>query len=235
MARFTFSRKKDGLPHSLAAVMSWISHAERNLSQSAVGERQRWHYDPPVASDSPTPDLPIQLRGQLLLADPSLKDGIFNRSVILLAEHQPGEGAYGLILNQPTGKTVGHFLHDDTFAPLKKLAVHQGGPVSQDQLTFSSFWWSKQQGLKWAIRISAEDAVAHSQRPGRIVRAFIGYSGWSVGQLESELRRSSWITARPTPDFLGHEHDRGLWSELLRGVSPFHRILAEAPDDPSLN
>jgi putative transcriptional regulator len=188
-----------------------------------------------VADDPSTPDLPIQLRGQLLLADPSLRDGIFNRSVILLAEHKSDEGAYGLILNQPTGKTVGDFLNDEAFAPLKQLAVHQGGPVSRDQLTFSSFWWSPKQGLKWAIRISAEDAVAHAHRPGRIVRAFVGYSGWSAGQLENELRRSSWIAARPQRDFLGHEHDRGLWSELLRHLSPFHRILAEAPDDPSLN
>ncbi|RYD36833.1 MAG: YqgE/AlgH family protein, partial [Verrucomicrobiaceae bacterium] len=101
-----------------------------------------------MADDPSTPDQPIQLRGKLLLADPSLKDGIFDRSVILLAEHKADEGAYGLILNQPTGKTVGDFLNDEVFAPLKQLAVHQGGPVSRDQLTFSSFWWSPKQGLK---------------------------------------------------------------------------------------
>lgn len=187
-------------------------------------------------ADAPTnSDSPIQLQGQLLLADPSLRDGIFNRSVILLAEHKADQGAYGLILNHPTGKTVGDFLHDEAFAPLKQLPVHQGGPVSQDQLTFSSFWWSPKRGLKWAIRISAEDAVAHSHRPGRIVRAFVGYSGWTAGQLENELRQNSWIAAQPQKDFLGQEHDRGLWVELLRHLSPFHRILAQAPDNPSLN
>ena len=188
-----------------------------------------------MADESSLPDSPIQLQGQLLLADPSLRDGIFNRSVILLAEHRSDEGAFGLILNHPTGKTVGDLLDDDAFAPLKQLAVHEGGPVARDQLTFSSFWWSRKLGLRWKLRISAEDAVAHAHRPGRIVRAFVGYSGWSAGQLESELRRSSWIAARPRADLLGLEHDRQLWSELLRQVSPLHRILAEAPDDPSLN
>lgn len=188
-----------------------------------------------MVSDPSQSDLPIQLQGQLLLADPSLRDGTFHRSVILLAEHQADQGAFGLILNQPTGKTVGDFLHGEEFAALQQLQVHHGGPVAEDQLTFSSFWWSKKLGLRWAIRLSAKGAVAHSHRPGRIVRAYIGYSGWTAGQLENELRRSSWIAARPQPDLLGQAHDPQLWSELLRHISPLHRILAEAPEDPTLN
>lgn len=188
-----------------------------------------------MATDPSAPDLPIHLQGQLLLADPSLRQGTFHRSVILLAEHQPALGAYGLILNHPTGKTVGEMLTGQEFEALQHLPVHDGGPVAQDELTFTSFWWSRKLGLRWALRISAADAVLHSRRPGRIVRAFLGYSGWSAGQLESELRRSSWIPARPDPGLLGKPHDPGLWAELLRSVSPLHRILAEAPDDPSLN
>jgi putative transcriptional regulator len=181
------------------------------------------------------PDLPIQLQGKLLLADPSLRDGTFNRSVILLAEHHPDDGAFGLILNHPTGKLVGDFLPSEEFNALRLLAVHDGGPVARDQLTFSSFWWSKKLGLRWALRLSAKSALDHAHKPGRIVRAFLGYSGWTAGQLENELRRNSWIAARPQPNLLGHEHDRSLWSELLRPISPLHRILAEAPDDPYLN
>jgi putative transcriptional regulator len=188
-----------------------------------------------VAADPHHSDLPIQLQGQLLLADPSLRDGIFNRSVILLAEHGADVGAFGLILNHPTGKTVGDFLDGDEFQPLQHLPVHHGGPVAADQLTFSSFWWSKKQGLRWAVRLSAKAAATHAHRPGRIVRAFIGYSGWTAGQLENELRRNSWIAARPQQDLLGHVHDPQLWSDLLRDISPLHRILAEAPDDPTLN
>jgi len=188
-----------------------------------------------VAADPSHSDLPIQLQGQLLLADPSLREGTFNRSVILLAEHQANFGAFGLILNHPTGKTVGDFLPADEFGPLQLLPVHHGGPVAPDQLTFTSFWWSKKLGLRWAIRLSTETAVTHARRPGRIVRAYIGYSGWSAGQLENELRRNSWIAARPQADLLGHEHDRSLWADLLRRISPLHHILAAAPDDPTLN
>jgi putative transcriptional regulator len=178
---------------------------------------------------------PQTLRGSLLIADPSLRDGSFNRSVILLTAHSPEDGAAGLILNHPSGKLVGDFLQGAEFAPLRKLAVHEGGPVMREQLTFSSFWWSKKLGLRWAVRISAKQAAEQAAKPGRIVRAFIGYSGWSPGQLENELKRQSWFTHSPQADLLGQAHDRSLWAHLLRAMSPMHRILAEAPEDPFLN
>ena len=180
-------------------------------------------------------DLPIQLQGKLLIADPSLRDGTFNKSVILLTHHSLGEGASGLIINHPIGKVVGDFLSGEEFESIRHLAVHGGGPVATDQLTFSSFWWSRKLGLRWALRISAKEAADHAHRPGRIVRAFVGYSGWSPGQLENELRRNSWFPANPRADLLGQPHDSTLWFALLRGMSPLHRILAEAPEDPLLN
>lgn len=188
-----------------------------------------------MSNDPPKSEQPHPLQGKLLLADPSLRDGIFNRSVILLTDHSQDQGASGLILNHPTGRAVGEYLKSEEFAPLKHLAVHEGGPVSHDQLTFASFWWSKKLGLRWAMRISAEQAAEHAHKPGRIVRAFIGYSGWSAGQLEGELQQNSWFPIGPQPDLLGRDHDRSLWSELLRGLSPLHRILAEAPENPLLN
>lgn len=180
-------------------------------------------------------DSPTQLRGKLLLADPSLRFSIFHKSVIVLNQHTQEDGAMGLILNQPTGKIVGDFLTDPIFAPLSKLAVHIGGPVEQNQLTFSSFWWSKKLGLSYAIRISAESAAQHVRRPGRVVRAFIGYSGWSSGQLENELEVASWFPIDPQPALLGQNHDPSLWANLLAPISPYHRLIAEAPDDPLLN
>jgi len=202
---------------------------------SVVGGADILRYFPAVADGPPIPDTPIQLQGCLLLADPSLRDGTFDHSVILLADHSPADGAFGLILNHPTERVVGDFLTDKDFGSLRGIPVHDGGPVGREHLTFSAFWWNKKSGLRWAIRISAEDAIKHSHRPGRIVRAFVGHSGWSPGQLEGELRRASWITTRPAPELLGADHDRSLWYGILRHLSPFHRVLAEAPANPLLN
>ncbi len=186
-------------------------------------------------AETPRQESPIRLQGQLLVADPSLRDSIFNRSVVLLAEHSSDEGAFGLILNHPSGHRVGEFLKDEEFASLSRIAVHVGGPVAREHLTFAALWWTDKKGLRFATRISAPDAVKHAQNPGTLVRAFVGYSGWSDGQLETELRQQSWITVKPTPELLGLSHDDSLWSETLRPISFYHKIIAESPDDPSLN
>lgn len=188
-----------------------------------------------MSGKTPQSDPPACLQGRLLLADPSLRDGVFDRSVILLAEHAASEGAGGFILNHPTGRTVGDYLKGPEFAPLRHLAVHSGGPVAADQLTFSSFWWNPTLGLQWSFRIPVAEAAAQTHQPGRVVRAFVGWSGWSPGQLENELRRQSWFTADPQPDLLGQTHDPTLWMALLRRLSPFHGILSLAPRDPFLN
>ncbi len=187
------------------------------------------------ASPAVSADSPIDLQGHLLLADPSLRDGIFDRSVVLLANHSSDEGAFGLILNHPTGHSVGDFLKGDDFEPLKNIAVHFGGPVSREHLTFSAFWWGKEGSLKWHVRIPADQAIRRSRQPGTLVRAFVGYSGWTAGQLEGELRRNAWIATRPASTILGQPHDRALWADILRTMSPYHRILAEAPDNPWTN
>ncbi|MEM1084967.1 MAG: YqgE/AlgH family protein [Verrucomicrobiota bacterium] len=180
-------------------------------------------------------DAQIKLEGTLILADPSLRDGVFNRSVVLLAAHSAEEGAEGLILNHPTGHDVGHFLKDEAFAHLQRIPVHIGGPVSQEQMTFSAFWWNPTDGLHWQLRLPAHEAIERAKQPGIIVRAFVGYSGWTAGQLEGELRRDSWITAKPDASLFGKEHNPSLWSAILRDMSPYHRILAEAPENPESN
>lgn len=183
----------------------------------------------------PKPDSQLHLQGQFLLADPSLRDGVFDRAVVFLADHTPADGAFGLILNRPTGHTVGELLTDDAFDSLRHIAVHFGGPVAPEQLTFSAFWWNPDKGFRSSTRISATEAIQLAKQPGTLVRAFVGYSGWSAGQLESELRRNAWIVTRPPNNVLAVHHDKALWAEVLRHLSPFHRILAEAPDDPFAN
>lgn len=182
-----------------------------------------------------SPDAPIHLEGQLLIADPSLRDGIFNKSVILLAEHNNEDGAYGLILNQPTGQTVGDLLSSSEFQDLRNIPIHLGGPVGQEHLTFAAFWTRPDKTLKFATRISAADAIKRSHQPGTLVRAFAGYSGWVPGQLEGELQKQSWIPTLPNAGILASHHEQDLWADLLRSISPYHKILAEAPDDIYMN
>lgn len=187
-----------------------------------------------MADDPSAPHPPNPLKGKLLLANPSLRDGIFDRAVIMLTDYLPDEGASGLILNHPTGKIVSDFIDNERFASLAQIPVYVGGPVSSEQLTFSSFWWDSQRRIQWKTRISTRDAIVQSRKPGRMVRAFLGYSGWSAGQLEAEMERDTWIISSPGSDLLSG-NDPQLWAGILGTISPLHRILAEAPADPSLN
>lgn len=180
-------------------------------------------------------DEPERLQGQLLFATPTMQGGPFEHSVVLISEHSKKDGAFGLILNQPTGQVVGDVLIDKAFHSLRHVSVHHGGPVSQNQLFFAALWWDAAQDLRIIHQISAEDAIQHHKKPGTLVRAFVGYSGWSPGQLEEEIDRHTWIVTPPPPTFLGFSHDDSLWSTALRSLSPYHRLLADAPKNPFAN
>ena len=70
------------------------------------------------------------LRGMLLLAGPILKDPNFDRTVVLIAEHTD-EGAMGLVLNRPTGSTVGEAVPDLAWLAGDEEPVYVGGPVAE--------------------------------------------------------------------------------------------------------
>jgi putative transcriptional regulator len=175
------------------------------------------------------------LRGSLILADPSLQDSNFHRTVLLLTEHRHDAGAHGYVLNRPFGKTAGDLLTAPEFKSLAKIPVYVGGPVSQEQLTFVAFKWQPDPGtLTWTTHLTREDAKERIDN-GETVRAFVGYSGWSGGQLESELKRRSWITRKPDSTVLLGNNSASLWRDLLSSMGPWFHLLSKMPDDPGLN
>ncbi|MFD2256669.1 YqgE/AlgH family protein [Luteolibacter algae] len=184
--------------------------------------------------DSSASELPICLRRKLLLATPSLGQGIFERSVILLSEHDPDEGAVGIILNHPTDAKLGDLVSDPALSELQDLPVHRGGPLSTDQLGFTAFSWKKNK-MDLKSGITAKTAVDLLKRGDCVVRATVGYSAWSPGQLESEILAKAWFTSKPTADLISLPHDLSLWKNLLRQISPYHHLLSYSPRNPLLN
>ena len=177
----------------------------------------------------------ILLEGNLILAAPSLQEPTFRHSVLLLTEHSADHGALGYILNRPLGKTVGDLLPDAEFEDLADIPVFIGGPVSTEHLTFSSLGWSEEEDkLQYTTHLSARQAIRHIKE-GFSIRAFVGYSGWAEGQLESELLQKAWITHRPEKQVVGTEDLETLWNRMLREISPWHAIMANEPDDVWLN
>lgn len=175
------------------------------------------------------------LKGALILADPSLRDAGFRRSVLLLTNHAHDDGAMGFILNKPLGRSVGDLMDSEKAGALGGVAVYLGGPVSPEQLTFASLAWNAEEGaLDFTSHLSADEA-RHRIKEGFDVRAYVGYSGWSEGQLESELQQQAWITTKPEKRVMDVEKCGDMWSGILTGMGPYYSLLAKMPDDPSLN
>ena len=169
-----------------------------------------------MPDDSATSEQSITLGGRLLLASPVLSDGIFDHAVIMLSEHSATDGAHGVIINHPTETTVGELLSGSGFSSLRSLRIHRGGPLSTGELTFSCFSRAPGNRLVYRPSISAETASGLMSSDGHIVRATIGHSAWSPGQLEDELQRNTWITLRPSNELLAMRHDVSLWKNLLK-------------------
>ena len=179
------------------------------------------------------------LSGQLLISSPSLSDPNFDRTIVLLLDHD-GDGALGLVLNRPSDLQVAEVLPNwsDHVAP--PSLVFQGGPVADGVAiglarpagSDPPEGWSTVIDDVGVVDLSADPATAHGLRSLRI---FSGYAGWSPGQLEGELSLGAWfVVDAEGDDVLGPEPER-LWSRVLRRQKGDLARLALYPADPSLN
>lgn len=173
------------------------------------------------------------LAGSLLVARPELQEGTFRHTVILLSNHTR-EGAMGMVLNRPLHRTLGEMDGDYALGPLGGVPVFQGGPVQTDQMILAA-WRLQDGGFQLHFGLDPARATALAAEENMVLRAFLGYSGWSGGQLETELRRDTWVTTPIPPNLMTHNHDETLWRAVLRTVSWEWKIVTEGPDDPSRN
>ena len=171
--------------------------------------------------------------GSLLVAHPNMLDPNFRRAVLFISNHDPDDGALGVIINRPLDKRVADIVTEMPPAELADVPVFLGGPVGRNQLTFAAFEWHKGHGLKLNHDVKEIDLSAEVETMP--VCAFVGYSGWGAGQLEGEMEQKAWIVQKPSRAILKPERLPKLWFDIMRGLGPWYKMLAEAPDDPSLN
>ncbi len=174
--------------------------------------------------------------GTLLLAHPTLLDPNFRRSVILLSAYSEEEGSIGVVVNRPLGQALGEYDPELKASPLAEVPLFYGGPVAGEQLILVAWKWSPDEGtFKLYFGIDGEKAESILQEDaGFQVRGFLGHAGWSEGQLDAELDQGSWVLSGSLPA-LKSAPDAIDWHELLCNERPELRLLADAPDDPSLN
>ena len=71
--------------------------------------------------------------GKLLISEPALRDFYFNRSVVLLTEHNETEGTIGLILNKPIHLNLNEVVKE---FPKNNFPLFLGGPVHPERLFY---------------------------------------------------------------------------------------------------
>jgi putative transcriptional regulator len=175
------------------------------------------------------------LAGSLLVAHPSMLDPNFRRAVLFLSAHSFEEGALGIILNRPLGKQVGELVTGTPPDGLEAVPVFFGGPVGRDRLIFAALEWKKGAGLKLNHNVGIEEANERAGKNPNSVRAFVGYAGWGAGQLETEMKQNAWLVQKAERNALKLDVVPKLWFDIMRGLGPWFKMLAAAPDDPSLN
>lgn len=172
--------------------------------------------------------------GLFLVAHPNMLDPNFRRTVLCISAHDPNEGAIGVIINRPLEKEVGDLVSEAPPEEIAEIPVFSGGPVAKTQLMFAALKWEAD-GLKVNQNLGMQEAQELLGAKSVQVRAFVGYAGWTGGQLEAEMKQKAWILHQPSRDALKPERLPKLWFDIMRGLGPWYKMLAAAPDDPSLN
>lgn len=178
-------------------------------------------------------------KGRILVSEPYLADPNFERTIILMCEHSQ-DGSFGFVLNKPSLAKIGDVMDD-----LKNIdaPVYVGGPVQQDTLHFihqcgdlenaveisdGIFWGGDFESL--LVKLDTRQVEIED------VKFFLGYSGWSAGQLDEELKVDSWIVSKQVNKELIFEtshHD--MWQKALKAMGGRFSVYSNYPVDPNMN
>lgn len=178
--------------------------------------------------------------GKILISEPFMLDNNFKEAVILLCDKQPMDGTVGFILNKPIDMMIHQLVKD---FPNKDFPVYYGGPVGHDTIHYihklgeilnesvhvidDIYWGGNFNQLKALVE---QNLVELND-----IKFFVGYSGWSPGQLEAEIQMGSWVIDDMDPNYLLKISDKKLWKSSMQNKSDSYGIIAEMRNSISLN
>ena len=178
-------------------------------------------------------------RGKVLLAEPFMLDGNFKRSVILMCEHT-SDGSLGFILNKSLDMKINDLIAD---FPEIDAPVFYGGPVQTDTIHYihnvghllddsqeimsGIYWGGNFEQLKVLVK---KELILP-----RNIKFFVGYSGWSKGQLDEELQLGSWIISEMDMNYVFGKGEKGLWKKVLSNKGDVYTVISQMPDTTSYN
>ena len=181
-------------------------------------------------------------KGFFLIANPVLPDPNFSRTVVLLCNHNE-EGSFGLVVNRTADLKASEIFAGHEFPNVVDNKIYVGGPVSQSQVFFlcrshepiinmETVCPGIQMGMQWD---SLDRVVSFLKNPARAIRLYLGYSGWSAGQLAGEMEHRSWLTCHARDSFVFGERENEIWHDVVMSLGKDYEYLLHAPTNPNLN
>lgn len=174
--------------------------------------------------------------GDLLVASPSMAENLFSRVYLYLHTFSE-EGAMGFILNRPLGQVV-HQVAGNSPLPhgLHDLPVTYGGPVQADQVFLVEFHSNPETNTFHAtVHPPAELISPPPDGSGTTRWAFMGYAGWSAGQLDDELAREDWTWISADSAFITPGPETDAWSVISSGDTRWKHFRNHLPIQPERN
>lgn len=176
------------------------------------------------------------LTGKLLLAMPGMGDPRFQRAVIFICNHDQN-GAMGLVINHILpGVDMASLLEQlnitntgtEDSGTLTDISVLSGGPVetargfilhSPDFRQDDTIAVNDNFALTGTI--DALKAISEGKGPENML-FILGYSGWSPGQLDNELRQNAWLMTDADPVLVFGTDAAGIWEAAAAkiGIDP---------------
>lgn len=198
--------------------------AEKNPPSTSAAE----HTDTRSSSQD------YSLQGKILIAMPEMGDPRFERAVIVVLEHG-SEGAMGIVINKPLDAIEFPELLEQLDIPLPEddshmhHIIHFGGPVelgrgfvlhSQDVMLGNSLTLNP---LAVTTSLEMLALIANGVGPKDLLFC-LGYTGWSAGQLENEIKQNAWLHAPLDPAILFNLPHEKRWDAAMAlvGVNPDH-------------
>lgn len=172
--------------------------------------------------------------GKLLVSHPLQRDENFCESVVMIHQHSDKEGAMGFIINRPCDKKLGETQSEFFNSPLAQLSIHWGGPVAIDRMALGGWKFASRGPALIRYGISKEEAGKLIFEKNFQTYAFVGYAGWSPGQLENEIKLNAWVVCPFEREF-AQMQGKELWKALLTKHRPDLRLTLDSPPNPSLN
>ncbi|MCM1164058.1 MAG: YqgE/AlgH family protein [Muribaculaceae bacterium] len=191
--------------------------------------------------DIPTGNEPAV--GSLLVAEPFLRESYFNHAVIVMVDYEPGMSAMGVVVNNPSEYTLQDVI--DSVKVETPIPVYCGGPVGSDRLYFlhtlgdlipdstrlaDGLWLGGDFDALLSIINDGYDIN------GRL-RFFLGYSGWTAGQLENEIAQRVWAVGRldMDPHILFETDGNKTWHSAVSALGPAFKGWFYHPKDVIAN